>query len=75
MDNLNLNFLTTAIIGCSCFVEMVILVFYKRYDFKFDRLKGTGRMADMEITNNYKKFFKLVLVANPILTCLLISNL
>lgn len=75
MDNLNLNFLTTTIIVCSCFVEMVILVFYKRYDFKFDRLKGTGRMTDMEITNNYKKFFKLVLVINPILTFLLISNL
>lgn len=75
MDYLNFNFLTTAIVLSSCFVEMILLVFYKRYDFKFDRLKGTGRMADMEITNNYKKFFKLVLIANPILTFFLISNL
>jgi len=75
MDFFNWNFLTTAIIGCSCFVEMVMLVFYKRYDFKFDRLKGTGRMTDLEITNNYMKFFKVILVANPILTGLLISNL
>jgi len=75
MDNFNLNFLTNAIILGSCFVEMVMLVFYKRYDFRFDRLKGTGRMTDLEITNNYIKFFKVLLVVNPILTFLLISNL
>lgn len=71
----NLSFLTTAIIVCSCFVEIVILVFYKRYDFKFDRLKGTGRMTYLEITNNYIKLFKVILVVNPLLAFFLISNL
>jgi uncharacterized membrane protein len=59
--------LNLMLIGGAVFIELVSFVFYSRYKSRFRKLKGTGRIADMEIAHNWQYFFGFVLLAIPCL--------
>lgn len=59
---LNLLFIWTGV-----FSEFISFLFYNRYKVKKEKLKGTGRMTDIEIAHNWQTFFKVAIIAIPLL--------
>ena len=53
------------------FAEGTAFMFYKRFKLKARRLHGTGRVADIDVANNWQSLFRVALVAIPVLLYIL----
>jgi hypothetical protein len=60
-------FINIIFIGMAAFAEAISLVFYSRYKLRLKKLKGTGRVTDIEIARNWQYFFGFVLLIIPCL--------
>lgn len=59
--------LNVILIGLAVFSELVSFLFYNRYKLRFQKLKGTGRVTDIEIAHSWQRFFGFALLAIPCL--------
>jgi len=59
--------LDAILIGLAVFLELISLVFYGKFKSRFQKLRGTGRVTDMEIAHNWQYFFGFALLAIPCL--------
>lgn len=49
------------------FLELISFAFYSRFRLRFQKLRKTGRVTDMEIAHNWQYFFGFALLAIPCL--------
>jgi len=49
------------------FSEFISFLFYNRFKLRYKKLKGTGRVTDIEIAHNWQTFFKVAIIAIPLL--------
>jgi hypothetical protein len=59
--------LNMILIGAAVFLELISLVFYRRYKSRLRKLHGTGRVADIEVAHNWQYFFGFILLVIPCL--------
>lgn len=59
--------LNVILVGAAVFLELISFVLYSRYKSRSQKLKGTGRVTDIEIAHNWQYFFGFVLLAIPCL--------
>jgi hypothetical protein len=62
------------IIGAGILSEFISYLFYSKFNSKFNRLRGTGRMTDLEIAYNWKSFFRAAMFVIPIVLYVLKSS-
>jgi len=74
MNYNNYTFLDIILICVGTFAELVAFVFYSKYQLKFNRLVGTGSMSEIEIANNWKRFYKILLIILPVVFYYLIHS-
>jgi hypothetical protein len=55
--------------------EFVAFLFYSKFKQKFKKLRGSGRMADIEIAHNWQTFFRLTMFVIPVLMYMLKSSI
>jgi hypothetical protein len=61
-------------IGVGFLTELVAFLFYNKFKLKFNRLRGTGRMNDLELAHNWKSFFRAAMFTIPVLLYVLKSS-
>jgi hypothetical protein len=61
-------------IGAGILSEFISFLFYNKFKLKFNKLRGTGRMTDLEIAHNWKTFFRAIMFIIPIVLYVLKSS-
>jgi mannose/fructose/N-acetylgalactosamine-specific phosphotransferase system component IIC len=67
MDFINTHVIKVVLATLFIMVEVLLLFFFKRLTTKLKRLKGTGRVPEIENTNTNKMLVKAMLVLIPCL--------
>jgi len=63
------------IIGVTLFFELFFLALYKKTQFKYEKIRGTGRVHDIAYVQNWNQFYKVILICIPIAVFLICKGL
>jgi hypothetical protein len=75
MDYFQLNSLELLLIFTGLVTEGCCFLLYKKTKLRLKKLSGTGRVVDIEVAYNWQAFFRLAMVAVPVLLYLLKSSI